>query len=87
MRRADRIEKRLVSGLANLSPAERRVLRELCAGKSNRDIARALGRSESTIRNQTQRIFDVLGVNSRAALVARCSDLAAADQRPVSGAG
>ncbi len=73
--RADRIEKRLVSGLVNLSPAERRVLRELCAGKSNREIATALGRSESTIRNQTQRIFDVLGVNSRAALVARCAEL------------
>ncbi len=73
--RAERIEKRLGSGLGNLSPAERRVLRELCAGKSNREIAAALERSESTIRNQTQRIFDVLGVNSRAALVARCMDL------------
>jgi DNA-binding CsgD family transcriptional regulator len=75
VRKADRIEKRLASGLGNLSPAERRVLRELCAGKSNREIAAALERSESTIRNQTQRIFDVLGVNSRAALVARCIDL------------
>ena len=75
LRRADRIEKRLASGLGNLSPAERRVLRELYAGKSNREIATALERSESTIRNQTQRIFDVLGVNSRAALVARCIDL------------
>lgn len=75
VRKADRVEKRLASGLGNLSPAERRVLRELCAGKSNREIAAALERSESTIRNQTQRIFDVLNVNSRAALVARCSDL------------
>lgn len=75
VRKADRIEKRLASGLGNLSPAERRVLRELCAGKSNREIAASLERSESTIRNQTQRIFDVLGVNSRAALVARCIDL------------
>jgi DNA-binding NarL/FixJ family response regulator len=75
VRRAERIQKRLGSGLPDLSPAERRVLRELCAGKSNREIATALQRSESTIRNQTQRIFDVLGVNSRAALVARCGEL------------
>jgi DNA-binding NarL/FixJ family response regulator len=50
------------------------VLRHLCEGRSNREIAEALQRSESTIRNQTQRIFDVLGINSRAALVARCAE-------------
>lgn len=69
-----KIENRLHSGLADLSRAERRVLRYLCEGKSNREIAETLQRSESTIRNQTQRIFDVLGINSRAALVARCAE-------------
>ncbi|HYZ17537.1 MAG TPA: LuxR C-terminal-related transcriptional regulator [Candidatus Acidoferrum sp.] len=71
-----KIENRLHSGLADLSRAERRVLRYLCEGKSNREIAESLQRSESTIRNQTQRIFDVLGINSRAALVARCAEWA-----------
>jgi DNA-binding CsgD family transcriptional regulator len=75
-RRVDRLQQRLTSGLADLSPAERRVLRELRTGKTNREIAETLQRSESTIRNQTQRIFDVLGINSRAALVARLGELA-----------
>jgi DNA-binding NarL/FixJ family response regulator len=74
-KRAERVKQRLTSGLADLSPAERRVLRELRAGKTNREIAETLQRSESTIRNQTQHIFDVLGINSRAALVARMTEL------------
>ncbi|HTJ27028.1 MAG TPA: LuxR C-terminal-related transcriptional regulator [Candidatus Limnocylindria bacterium] len=74
-KRAESVQRRLTSGLADLSPAERRVLRELRAGKTNREIAETLQKSESTIRNQTQHIFDVLGINSRAALVARLSEL------------
>jgi DNA-binding NarL/FixJ family response regulator len=73
-KRAEALQRRLSSGLADLSPAERRVLRELRAGKSNREIAETLQRSESTIRNQTQHIFDLLGINSRAALIARLGE-------------
>jgi DNA-binding CsgD family transcriptional regulator len=53
-----------------LSAAERRVMAAICEGKSARQIAGELGRSVSTINNQTRAIYDALGVRSRAALIA-----------------
>ncbi len=61
--------------LGQLTPAERRVLTELCTGKRAREIADTFGRSFNTINNQTRRIFSVFGVRSRAALVAKCARL------------
>ncbi len=65
--------------LAQLTPAERRVLKELCAGKRSREIAAGFGRSFNTINNHTRRIFSVFGVRSRAALVAKCARLGILD--------
>lgn len=56
-----------------LPPRQRRVFEELCQGKSNRDIARALGRSRYTINNQVQEIFKAFNVSSRAALMAEAA--------------
>lgn len=59
--------------LARLTPAERRVLTELCKGKKAREIATTFDRSFNTINNHTRAIFTAFGVRSRASLVAECA--------------
>jgi DNA-binding CsgD family transcriptional regulator len=59
--------------LAQLTPAERRVLTELCKGKKAREIASTFDRSFNTINNHTRAIFTAFGVRSRASLVAECA--------------
>jgi len=58
---------------AALSPAERRVARQLAQGCSNREIAAALDKSEATVKRQVGACLRKLGVPSRARLIAlRC---------------
>lgn len=52
--------------LASLSERERQVLSELAEGRSNAEIASTLFISEKTVRNHATRIFEKLGVTSRA---------------------
>jgi DNA-binding NarL/FixJ family response regulator len=59
--------------LGKLSPAQRAVLPHLLQGHATLDIAGRVGRSRNTVRNHTRAIFSILGVSSRAALVARCA--------------
>jgi DNA-binding CsgD family transcriptional regulator len=54
-------------GTGGLSPRELEVLRLVAAGKTNREIARALFRSEKTIDRHLSNILLKLGVPSRAA--------------------
>ncbi len=42
---------------SNLTPAERRILRLIANGLENKEIARALGSSDSTIRNQVSTVL------------------------------
>ncbi len=49
----------------SLSEREAQVLRQLAAGKTNRDIAEALFISEKTVARHVSNIFDKLGVSSR----------------------
>ena len=65
--------------LSQLTPAEKRVLAELCKGKKSREIADHFGRSFNTINNHTRGIFSAFGVRSRAALVAECARLGILD--------
>lgn len=53
-----------------LSPREREVLRELCAGASNKKIARALDMTEHTVKFHLRNIFQKLRVDRRAQAVA-----------------
>ncbi|WP_372053513.1 helix-turn-helix transcriptional regulator [Tistrella mobilis] len=52
-----------------LSPREAEIAALLARGLGHKEVARRLGLSPVTIRNQTRRIYDKLGINSRAALV------------------
>lgn len=54
-----------------LSPSEREVALHVTRGLTNPQIAKVLGKSVSTVRNQIVRIFDKLKVASRAELAAR----------------
>lgn len=56
--------------LAGLSPAERVVAMHLAQGLSNREIARVLGKSEFTVKNQVSTILQKLGVPTRGRLIA-----------------
>jgi pimeloyl-ACP methyl ester carboxylesterase len=49
----------------DLTPRERAILDEICAAKSNKEIARELDVSEKTIRNHATNIFAKIGVSSR----------------------
>jgi DNA-binding NarL/FixJ family response regulator len=55
---------------ARLTPREREVLGYLHLGYSNQQIALALGSAPRTVRNQLSRVYDKLGVGTRAEAVA-----------------
>lgn len=54
-----------------LSAREAEILDEIAQGKSNADIAGSLFLSEKTVKNHLNRIYTKLGVDSRAAALAR----------------
>jgi len=63
--------KRGVAGI--LSKRELEVSRLVGAGLSNREISQALGLSEHTVKNYLSRIFEKVGVSTRAELVLHIS--------------
>jgi DNA-binding NarL/FixJ family response regulator len=58
------------SASGGLSSREREVARHVMLGETNREVAAALCLSAKTIESHLARIYDKLGVHSRAALVA-----------------
>lgn len=56
--------------LDRIPPAKREVLELVKEGRRNSEIARALGRSPHTVRNQLAQLFQTFNVKSRAELVA-----------------
>jgi DNA-binding CsgD family transcriptional regulator len=54
-----------------LSPREREIVRMVALGHQNKVIAGALNISSWTVSTHLRRIFTKLGVNSRAAMVAK----------------
>ncbi len=59
---------------ASLSPREREVLMKISTGCTNIDIGRQLFISEKTVRNHITRIFEKLGVSSRAQAIVLAKD-------------
>jgi DNA-binding NarL/FixJ family response regulator len=66
----DRLE-----GPEPLSPREREVLRLMAGGYSNREIARAQGTAEGTVKNQVSSILSKLGVRDRTRAVLRALEI------------
>jgi DNA-binding CsgD family transcriptional regulator len=56
--------------LDRIPPAKREVLELVRAGRRNTEIAKQLGRSPNTVRNQVSQLFQTFNVKSRAELVA-----------------
>lgn len=54
-----------------LTAREQEVVRLICAGRTNRDIAEALAISLATVKTHVIHIFEKLGVENRASVVAR----------------
>jgi len=54
------------SALTELTAREQEILREIARGQSNAQIALALHLAEQTVRNYTSRIYEKLGISSRA---------------------
>jgi DNA-binding NarL/FixJ family response regulator len=52
-----------------LTPRERQVLRAVCEGLANKEIAARLGLSENTVKSFLQQLFGKTGVRTRAQLV------------------
>jgi pimeloyl-ACP methyl ester carboxylesterase/DNA-binding CsgD family transcriptional regulator len=59
---------------ADLTTAERDVLRLVAQGLDNHAIARQLGKSEKTVRNQVSSVFAKLGVRTRAEAIVYVRD-------------
>lgn len=65
----------LASSLDELSPREREVVRLLCRGWSNAEIAREVGRTVGSVKQQISVIYDKLNVRGRTRLMAMYSGL------------
>lgn len=63
-----------------LTDRERAVLRQLLAGRSNREIGEALFIGEATVKTHLGRIYDKLGVANRVQAVARVHELGLLDE-------
>ncbi len=55
----------------DLSPAQQRVFRELLLGFTEKEVANRLHVAPSTVHNHIRKIYERLGVNSRAELLSR----------------
>jgi DNA-binding NarL/FixJ family response regulator len=74
-----------VPDLSVLTPQENRVLQQCLVGQSNKEIARALGITEQTVKIHLQHIFQKLGVRRRADLLLRrwvCREKGLESRRP-----
>ena len=59
---------------ASLSPREREILVGIARGATNQEIGNELFISEKTVRNNVTKIFDKLGVHSRAQAIVKAKD-------------
>ncbi|MER7727927.1 response regulator transcription factor [Streptomyces sp. NPDC096323] len=66
---ASRVMARIRTPRPSLTDRERDILGQLSQGLGNRDIARALFISEATVKTHLGRIYDKLGVDTRAGAV------------------
>jgi DNA-binding NarL/FixJ family response regulator len=58
------------SPLSQLTPRERDIVEAVASGESNRAVAERLQMAEPTVKHHLTRIFEKLGVASRAELIA-----------------
>lgn len=59
-----------LSALTRLTPREQALVKLVCEGQSNQEIADAVGRAVNTVKSELHSIFKKLGIPSRARLMA-----------------
>ena len=72
-----------VTGRTLLSPREEEISRLVAEGMSNREVARALKISESTVKNSLFHVFEKLGISNRVELARYVNGSAAVEGRVV----
>jgi DNA-binding CsgD family transcriptional regulator len=72
--RLSRLRQRPRPGSISLTPRESDIIRLVAKGMPTKAIGNALGISGWTVLTHLRRVFARLGVNSRAAMIARLSD-------------
>jgi ATP/maltotriose-dependent transcriptional regulator MalT len=73
--RISQAEIETLSTSASISPREQEVLRLISAGYSNREMARKLSISESTVKTHVGNIYHKLNVNSRVQAITYAKEL------------
>ena len=58
------------AALRKLSRREQQLMRQMCLGKTSKEIANAMNIAEKTVRNYTSRIYQKINVSSRSEAVA-----------------
>lgn len=64
------------------TPRQRDVVTEMCKGKSNKEIARALGMAEATVKLHLTEVFRTLNVKNRASAIIKASDFPVTESEP-----
>jgi DNA-binding CsgD family transcriptional regulator len=59
----------------HFTPRQLDVIVEMCKGKPNKEIARALGMAEATVKLHLTEIFKTLGVRNRSQAIIKASNL------------
>lgn len=60
-----------------LTPREEEIVRLLCSGMSNKEIAERCGITEQTVKDHLKHVYDKVGTRQRTALIARLIGLSA----------
>jgi DNA-binding CsgD family transcriptional regulator len=58
-------------GVVKLTPAEAEVVAQVVRGLTNKEVARALRKSELTVKNQLASVYRKLGLKRRLQLIAQ----------------
>lgn len=65
-----------------LTPRQRAVVTEMCKGKSNKEIARALGMAEATVKLHLTEVFKTIGVKTRYEAIIKASGFPVTNDPP-----
>jgi DNA-binding NarL/FixJ family response regulator len=74
--------RRTIAPLLPLSQRERQTLALIRDGRTNKEIAAALGLTIATVKGHVEAVFHKLGVDTRAAAAGRVGDMDLSDSRP-----
>ena len=68
--------------MERFTPRQKEVVLQMCKGKSNKEIARALNMAEATVKLHLTEIFRILEVNNRSRAIIKASDLPVTLEEP-----